>query len=208
MFYHHVSEKHCGELTQVQRTVLQDIDPSGQLMKVESEHPRCYHRFSAFDADLVPELHSHQFLGPKADTQHVYWATSFFKLKESWRGRDKIAARIRENFIREMRQVENTVWKPTSHDEDNKSETADIIYHSLDSLVWCLLTTEDGGWDLGDITFADVYLFFCRSHLLAYKRTHSTTGECSRLGKAGRKGKGSAKGTPADGQGKGKGKRG
>ena len=71
-----------------------------------------------------------------------------------------------------MRTHENTVWKPTSGVGDNKGSTAQITFHSLDSLVWEFVTE----YNILDVTFADLYLFFCKCPILAYKRTHSTSG--------------------------------
>ena len=209
VFYHHVSEKHCGELIQLVR----------REMTLESAHPQTP-RFSedGRELDLVPEVHSEQFFSPKADPNLVAEATNFFKDKW-WRNTSSAASgagrgfatkcRVhRLKFIQKMRQCEKTVWKPTSDGDDNRSRTNEITFHSLDSLVWSLLTDTSGSVDdLGDTTFADVYLFFCRCPLLAYKRHHSTPGRVSREKSQRQKGQpaaakgGGKKGQPAAAKG-------
>ncbi len=89
-----------------------------------------------------------------------------------------------------MRTHENTVWKPTSGAGDNKSSTVQITFHSLDSLVWEFVTE----YYIEDVTFADLYFFFCKCQILAYKCTHSTSGK----GSSARRGEKyhNAKGTP------------
>ena len=77
-----------------------------------------------------------------------------------------------------MRHVGSDAWKPTLGDEDNKSSRARITFHSLDNLVWEFELTSCLSQD--DVTFADLYLFYVRCPILAYKRTHSTIGNESK----------------------------
>lgn len=161
-FYHHVSEKHSGELIQIVR----------QVLPFESEHPEC-DIFSA-GRDLVPAVHSSQFFSNDSAAEALRRATSHFK--DKWWRDDAArgASEARRKFITSMRPHANNVWQPTSP-AGFKSNTALIVFHSLDSLVWDFIQRTD----IDDVTFADLYHFFCRCPLLAYKRTHSTSGKGS-----------------------------
>ena len=68
----------------------------------------------------------------------------------------------------------NAVWQPSA-DNDYYSDGFKITFHSLDSLVWEVVRRLPN-FDGKDVTFADVYLFFCRCQILARARTHSTPG--------------------------------
>ena len=95
------------------------------------------------------------------------------------------ASEYRQEFIQYMSPHANTVWKPTDA-SGRKSATARITFHSLDSLLWEFV----GSDDIEGITFADLYLFYCRCPVLAFKRTHSTGGKPSLSRRAASKGKG------------------
>ena len=78
-------------------------------------------------------------------------------------------------FCSGMRHHNNKVWKPTSGDRDNKSSVAESILHSLDSFCWEWAAC--GARDDDDVTFGDLYVFFRKCPILAFKRTHSTSGK-------------------------------
>ena len=95
------------------------------------------------------------------------------------------ASEHRQEFIQYMSPHATTVWKPTDA-SGRKSATARITFHSLDSLLWEFV----GSDDIEGITFADRYLFYSRCPVLAFKRTHSTGGKPSLSRRAASKGKG------------------
>ncbi len=160
-FYHHVSEKHCGEFVQIVR---QSAFPS------ECEHPATQIYSDCQHWHLIPEVHSSQFLSDDAPPEVLQRAISMFKDKW-WREDVQGAEQCRTDFIEFMRQHPNRIWKPIPG--STKSYADVITWHSLESLVWNYVTSPAPE----DITFADLYLFFCRCPLLTVKRTHSTAGK-------------------------------
>ena len=88
-----------------------------------------------------------------------------------WRQDVRGAEQYRTNFIEFMRQHPNRIWKPIPGSTNSYANV--ITWHSLESLVWNYVTSPAPE----DITFADLYLFFCRCPLLTCKRTHSTAGK-------------------------------
>ena len=166
-FYHHVSEKHDGELIEVSR----------EFLPGHCAHPE-YEDEQTGTKEWVPEVHSPQFF--VADDQlppHVRtYAVHFFKQKW-WRDGAASGARAaREEFFQEMWGYPNTVWQPA---DEYTSEMWQITFHSLDSLVWEVVRRS---YASHDITFGDLYLFFCRCEILARARTHSTPGGYNKRG--------------------------
>ena len=159
LFYHHVAEKHDGELIEISRELLAD----------ESEHPTFVGE-NGWE-DYVPEVHSPQFFADGDLSPDVHGrAVNFFKNKW-WRDDAASGAReARDQFIAEMWGYPNAVWRPSGGET---SQTCQITFHSLDSLVWEVVQSPMLG---EDVTFADLYLFYCRCPILARTRTHSTAG--------------------------------
>ena len=77
-----------------------------------------------------------------------------------------------------------------------------ITWHSLDSLVWMFVTRAD----LPHVTFAELYLYFCKSQLLTHKRVHSTGGKKSNEERKKGYGKSAKGGNPSSASGEPKGK--
>ena len=89
-YYHHISEKHCGEFVQI---ILESLGDS-------CDHP------------MLPEVHSSRLYGDTEDNcEIIQWATAFFKDKW-WRDDNKRANWERYKFIRGMRTHSNSVWRP------------------------------------------------------------------------------------------------
>jgi hypothetical protein len=152
-YYHHVSEKHCGELIQ---------------MKLESLGTACGH-------PMVCDVHSSQFFRDSEENHDIVkWSEAFFKNKW-WRADTKHAEWEREKFIKWMRWYDNTVWRPMVESDNWTSGCFRITWHSLDSLVWMFVTRADP-LHLQEVTFAELYLYFCKVQILTHKRVHSTKG--------------------------------
>ena len=141
-FYHHLSEKHDGELIELSRVVL----------------PGCVAEHPVHGNEWLPEVHSPQFfddddLPPDVRTRGI----AFFKNKW-WRGEEAAsgAKDFRDQFIADMWNYPNAVWAPLQHNEW-LSKTWKITFHSLDSLVWEAvqqLPFQHGGHD---VNFGDLY---------------------------------------------------
>ena len=140
-FYHHLSEKHDGELIEISRAVLPDRF---------AEHP--VHNY-----ELLPEAHSPQFfadddLPPDVRARGI----SFFKNKW-WRDEAASCAKeARDQFISDMWNYPNAVWAPAGN-SNKHSKTWKITFHSLESLVWEAvqrLPYVHGG---DDVNFGDLY---------------------------------------------------
>ena len=156
-YYHHVSEKHCGEFIQV---------------KLESLGTACGH-------PMVCDVHSSQFFrDSEENSEIVKWSEAFFKNKW-WRADTKHAEWEREKFIKWMRWYDNTVWRPMVESDNWTSGCFRITWHSLDSLVWMFVTRADPQ-HLLEVGFAELYLYFCKVQLLTHKRVHSTAGRKSK----------------------------
>ena len=156
-FYHHVSEKHMGELI-----LLKCVRLEGEIVV----HP------------MDPEVHNSQFyadgdLGPDA----MRCAIDFFKNK--WKRGDWNESK---KFCEGMRWYPSPVWQPTKASNYWSSASVALTWHSFDSLVWQFVAGGPlaasgalGGLDGADwVTFGDLYLFFCTSPLLCKKRVHSS----------------------------------
>ena len=177
-FYHHVSEKHNGELIELQREC---------LFEGPAPHPSIWDAYTC-NFQFLPDVHSPQFFAENALPQELRQkAITFFKDKW-WRNSAASGAfQWRDDFIREMWMHRNTVWAPTNESNHWMSNRRRVTFHSLDSLVWHVVhqlwpelqggePPSESSPPLADINFSDVYLFYCRCVLLARARAHSTSG--------------------------------
>ena len=78
-------------------------------------------------------------------------------------------------LCKEVSQYSSKVWKPTSPEGDKKSSVAEILFHCLDSFV--LEWVASGAQHDDDVIFGDLEVFFRKCPILAFKRTHSTSGK-------------------------------
>ena len=160
-YYHHVSEKHIGEVVQLNPAGCQ-YHPNGDIAL--ADHP------------MVPEVHHIQFFQrTELDEDTTKYASAFFKNKW-WRSPEQRGAESSKNdFIGYMRWFRNSVWHPTEESGYWRSESRQITWHTLDSLVWELATS-----DMPRIHFGELYLYFTKSRMMAYQRLHSTPGKDSK----------------------------
>ena len=162
LFYHHVSEHHCGEIVEIQRSTLTTLVP----------HP------------FLPDAHAPQFFHKDTDPKILTVAEQFFKdpwwkkkPREEEHGQSVATQKSKElaveDFLEKMKDVSNTVWRPVRSTTwmplgRMKVPQNIVSWHTLDSLVWAWAHCDDAP----ACSFGDLYLFYTRSTLLAYKRRH------------------------------------
>ena len=160
-YYLDVSEKHHGEIIAVH-----SYNPAGKNNCKIVAHPK------------VPEVHNMQFYNDNdLDEKCMKYAAAMFE--DTWwqDSYEEEATLYKSEYIQNMRWYENSVWKPTMESDYWGAVSRMISWHTLESLVWELAQLDDPR-----IRFGEVYLYFNKSRIMAYKRQYPTSGKDTKKG--------------------------